>query len=413
MIKNKNIQQNLFLNNLLLFFFCTYPITFLFGNFLINLFLLIINLIFAYGVFKNFYTYRILNKLVIYLLLFLFFSFLVNLIFSKNIGISFPRVLKFLLIIGLIIAFRTLIIHLKANKINKMYKIWSAIFFVIVLDIIFELIFGYNILGFKSFLPGRIASFSGDELNIGHFFSAFCLFFLSYIYLNYKNNSLNLIVAIFLVAISFLIGERSNFIRTISIIFLFIIFINEIKIKFKILSFSSLIVLFLLILNSNPNYKLRYIQQFTKILTNKGINYYFDNTIYGSHYNVAKEIFKDNMLFGAGIKNFRIESYSKKYENLDHSHNDRRANTHPHQIHYEFLSETGLFGYLSFAVFIFFSFYLTIKNYIKDRNYYQLAAFFYVLISLLPLLPSGSFFSTYGSSLFWLNYAIMVGYIKK
>ena len=26
--------------------------------------------------------------------------------------------------------------------------------------------------------------------------------------------------------------------------------------------------------------------------------------------------------FGAGIKNFRIESYSKKYENLDHPHND-------------------------------------------------------------------------------------------
>ena len=85
-------------------------------------------------------------------------------------------------------------------------------------------------------------------------------------------------------------------------------------------------------------------------------------------------------------------------------------------IHIKFimsLSETGLFGYLSFAVFIFFSFYLTIKSYIKDRNYYQLAAFFYVLINLLPLLPSGSFFSTYGSSLFWLNYAIMVGYIKK
>ena len=412
MIKNINIQQNPLLNNLLLFFFCTYPITFLFGNFLINLFLLIINLILAYGIFKNFYSYKILNKLIIYLLLFLFFSFLANLIFSNNIGISYPRVFKFLLIIGSIIAFKTLITNLKTSKINKMYKIWFTIFLIVVLDVIFEIIFGFNILGFRSFMSGRIASFSGDELNIGHYFSAFSLFFLSYIYLNYKNNSLNLIVAIFLVAISFLIGERSNFIRTISIIILFVVFINEIKIKFKILSFSSLIILFLLILNSNPDYKLRYVDQFTKVLTYKGINYYLNNTVYGAHYNVAKEIFKDNIFFGAGIKNFRIESYSKKYENLDHPYNDRRANTHPHQIHYEFLSETGLFGYISFVIFIFSSFYLTLKNYVKNKNLYQFSAFLFVLISLLPLLPSGSFFSTYTSGLFWLHYAVMVGYIN-
>jgi len=411
-IKNKNIQQATFLNNLLLFFFCAYPICFLVGNFLINLFLLLINLILVIGIFKNLYTYKVLNRQVFFLLLFLFFSFLVNLIFSNNISISFPRVIKFLLIIGSTIAFKILITNLKTSKINKMYKIWFMIFLVVVLDVIFEIIFGFNILGFKSFMSGRIASFSGDELNIGHYFSAFSLFFLSYIYLNYKNNSLNLILAIFLVAISFLIGERSNFIRTISIILLFIVFINEIKIRFKILSFSSLIILFLLILNSNPNYKLRYIDQFTKVLTYEGVNYYLNNTVYGSHYNVAKEIFKDNLFFGAGIKNFRIESYSKKYENLDHPHNDRRANTHPHQIHYEFLSETGLFGYISFVIFIFSSFYLTLKNYFKNKNLYQFSAFLFVLISLLPLLPSGSFFSTYTSGLFWLNYAVMVGYIN-
>jgi len=262
-------------------------------------------------------------------------------------------------------------------------------------------------------MPGRIASFAGHELNIGHFFSAFCLIFMSYIYNHYKSISSKLILAIFLIVISFLIGERSNFIRTFLIISLFVILIYEINFKLKILSFSSLIIFFIVILNFNTGYKLRYISQFTNVLSKNGISYYFDNSIYGAHYNVAKEIFKDNIIFGAGIKNFRIESYDKKYEDLNHNQNERRANTHPHQIHYEFLSETGLFGYLSFAVFIFFSFYLTIKSYIKDRNYYQLAAFFYVLISLLPLIPSGSFFSTYGSSLFWLNYAIMVGYIKK
>ena len=102
-----------------------------------------------------------------------------------------------------------------------------------------------------------------------------------------------------------------------------------------------------------------------------------------------------------------------KYENLDHKLNNLRANTHPHQIHYEFLAETGLVGYLSFAIFICLSIYLSIKSYLKTRNLYQLSGMFFVIISLMPLIPSGSFFSTYSSSLFWLNYAIMVSYISK
>ena len=407
------IKKNNFFNSALFFFFSVYPIAFLFGNFVINLFLFIINFLLIFGFSKNSINFKILNKSIFYLLFFLFFSFLINLFFSNNFQLSYPRVLKFILIIGLIISFKHLLISFKNSEIEKIYKIWSIIFIIVIFDIIFELIFKSNILGLKSFMPGRIASFAGHELNIGHFFSAFCLIFISYIYNHYKNISLKLIVAIFLIVISFLIGERSNFIRTFLIISLFVILIYEINLKLKILSFSFLIIFFIVILNFNTGYKLRYISQFTNVLSKNGISYYFDNSIYGAHYNVAKEIFKDNKIFGVGIKNFRIESYDKKYEDLDHNQNERRANTHPHQIHYEFLSETGLFGYLSFAVFIFFSFYLTIKNYIKDRNYYQLAAFFYVLISLLPLLPSGSFFSTYGSSLFWLNYAIMVGYIKK
>ena len=147
--------------------------------------------------------------------------------------------------------------------------------------------------------------------------------------------------------------------------------------------------------------------------TKDGINYYLDNSIYGAHYNVAKEIFKDNPIFGVGIKNYRIESFNKKYDDLDHKENNKRGNTHPHQTHYEFLSETGLFGYSAFLTFIIISFGLFLKNYKKDKNIYQLSGMIYILVALIPLLPSGSFFSTYTSGLFWLNYAIMAGYIKK
>ena len=401
------------LSNLLFFFFSLYPITFLLGNFAINCFLIIFNILLIIGFVKKTCTYKILNHHILYLLIFLFFFFILNLIFSNNFDLTYPRILKFILVIGSIMSFKHLLVSFNTSEVNKLYKIWSIIFLIVVIDIIFELIFKSNIIGLQSFMPGRVASFSGHELNIGHYFSAFCLIFLTFIYTNYKNIFFNLVIGISLITISFFIGERANFIRTLIIISAFIFLIYKISFRYKVMSISALIIFFGIILNLNSSYKVRYYDQFTKVLTKDGLSYYFDNTVYGAHYNVAKEIFKDNKFFGAGIKNFRVESFSEKYDDLNHKKNDRRANTHPHQVHFEFLAETGLVGYLSFTIFICFSFYMAIKNYLKKKNLYQLSAIFYVLICLLPLLPSGSFFSTYAAGLFWLNYAVMVSYIDK
>ena len=148
----------------------------------------------------------------------MFSFFVLNLFFSNNFQLTYPRVLKFILIIGSILSFRQLLVSFNNTEINKLYKIWAIIFTVVAIDIIFELIFKSNILGFKSFMPGRIASFSGNELNIGHYFSAFCLLFMSFVYLNKKNITINILLGILLIIISFLIGERSNFIRTLLII---------------------------------------------------------------------------------------------------------------------------------------------------------------------------------------------------
>ena len=62
---------------------------------------------------------------------------------------------------------------------------------------------------------------------------------------------------------------------------------------------------------------------------------------------------------------------------------------------------------------IIFSFITAIKNYLKTRNIYQLSALIFILISLIPYLPSGSFYSSFNSAIFWVNYAIMMSYLKK
>ena len=53
---------------------------------------------------------------------------------------------------------------------------------------------------------------------------------------------------------------------------------------------------------------------------------------------------------------------------------------------------------------------ISIKNYLKTKNLYQLSGIIFVIVSLLPILPTGSFLSTFTSSIFWLNFAIMCGY---
>ena len=412
MIKNIFFPENkTIFEKLLFFFFSIYPIAFLVGNFAINLIVSIIFIIFFYStLFKKVDLFKS-NKFLIYLLLFLFISLLVNLYFSNNFYLSYPRVFKFILVIFFVLAFKQLLKSYNYDEINKLYKIWSIVFLIVIIDLIFELVFKSNILGFKSIIPGRLTSFTGKEMIIGHFFSAFALIILSYIYLNFKNKNLSLLVALSFIILSFLIGERSNFIKTFIILSIFIFFTYETKLKFKLFFISLIVLLFISLLNFNNNYKVRYFNQLDKLFSKNGINNYLENSIYGAHYKVAQEIFKDNPLFGVGIKNFRVESFSKKYDNLEHKERNKRGNTHPHQIHYELLSETGLFGYLSFMTFIFFSLYFFYKSFKKHKNIYQFSGMLFVVVNLLPLLPSGSFFSTYSAGLFWINYSIMMGYI--
>ena len=71
-----------------------------------------------------------------------------------------------------------------------------------------------------------------------------------------------------------------------------------------------------------------------------------------AHYDNAIEIFKNNKLNGIGNKNFRFECHDKKYfkESLKFTHQGAQ---HPHQIHFELLSEQGLIGYFIFMLFLF------------------------------------------------------------
>ena len=73
---------------------------------------------------------------------------------------------------------------------------------------------------------------------------------------------------------------------------------------------------------------------------------------------------------------------------------------HPHQIHYEFLAETGLFGYLIFLIFFIFSIFYGLLKFFQNKNLYTLSSTLFILATVLPLIPSGSFFTSFTASIF-------------
>ena len=402
------------IKNSLIVLFSVFPIAILLGNLSINLSIILISLIFLISLVAKKIIFKNQNRTFL-LLAFFFISLVINLLFSNNFGLSAPRVIKFIFIIFFITSFKFLIINLRENQINKIYKIWSIIFTIVVIDLIIEFFKGTNIIGLSSVMPGwRLASFTGMESVIGNYFFGFVLIVLAYVYQNITNGKkLNLFLAIFFIIISFIIGERANFIKTFLIITCFIFLVYDFSLRSKIFSLLAFATLTIILLNFNTSYKNRYFSPHLQTLLEKdGLSKYLQTSQYGAQYNVAIEIFKDNPVFGVGIKNYRIENLNSKYNDLKHKENRLRWGTHPHQIHLEILSETGLFGFICFFIFMALSIFFSIKSYLINKNFYQLSGILFILASMLPLLPSGSFLSTYTSSIFWLNYALMIGYIQ-
>ena len=283
------------------------------------------------------------------------------------------------------------------------------IFFIVSFDILFEYIFGRNILGFESLSNGRLSSFTADEYKIGGYYFGFI--FLCLLYIKKKKNFLFLIFAITFLLISLLIGERSNFIKIYIMYFMFFLIFYEISFIKKICIIFGLTLITALVIYNVQSYKSRFLYPFifnkelikTEQLEEKEMIFkkIISNNRHLSHYYIATRIIKENILFGSGFKSFRIESFKERYqeEKID------GASVHPHQYHFEILSELGLIGYILIISNIF---YVLFRNFSFRNDYMFKSAFLFIIASLIPILPSGSFFTSYVATIFFINYSFLI-----
>ena len=127
----------------------------------------------------------------------------------------------------------------------------------------------------------------------------------------------------------------------------------------------------------------------------EGKNFFsrFQNIKYFAHYDVSLKIFQEYPIIGVANKNFRYECHNDKYFDEKIRLTNLRCNTHPHQIHFELLSEHGIVGYIFFIYLMFIGLKNIFYNYTLTKNILYFSTLSYLIVFLVPILPSGSFFN--------------------
>ena len=412
----KNFKEDDKLSNFILIIYLLMPIFLIIGTAISELAIITLCFIFLHDFFYK--KENIFKNNLFYCLIIIYFSLLINLIYSTNITNSFLR--NFFFIKYIIFCLGSVnFLSKKEYRIFFIFKFWIIIMTIFSLDLFIQFFFGKNIIGLESPLKfHRVSGFMNEELKAGSLTLSIALIASSYVINNTKYKNLGLIFLIFFLSTIFVTGDRSNFIKSLIVIFSLFFIFKGTYIKKLILLLIVLIFFIGSILAKNEVYKVRYNNNLFGAFKKNNYNLitYVSSTEYGKLYYTGYKLFTDNKIFGVGNKNFRmlcdVGFREKLIKNIDLDKKKLRCNTHPHQIYIEIIAEHGLFGLLillgMLSIFIISNF-----NFISKKKDLLLGFQFLILmITFIPILPGGSFFTSFNATLFWMNLGFFYAHKK-
>ena len=425
------------------------PLSLISGPFFPDLFVVLISIIFLFELYKK-NNFSFLNNKFFFISLLLYCYLLISSLSSNYVYESLSSSLFYFRFIFYVLGLTYFFLKIK-NSIN--FFSFSIILCIATLfvDTIFQIIFGFNMLGFKV-IGIRYSSFFGDELIMGSYVSKIIPVFLAIYMLNlnfdkkkYFFISLIFCICFFLIYSS---GERTAFYNFCIFSFLFLIYFY--RIFFLLLALISVLFLLIFFYSSDNKFSRMFLQPFNGLniisqdnsLKVKKENYkndsdylnsnkilifdkefFFFNETYHRFYLASKNIYLDNFIIGAGPKNYRNYCSKKKYL-LNYSINNdlikgntfvKSCITHPHNYILQFSSELGSIGLLIYIIFFIFLIYkcvylflINMRNKYIDYNCCTYISYIAIIVNLNPFITSGNFFNNWNSILFYLPFITLL-----
>ena len=408
------------INFLLLFL----PISFIAGNLLINLNIILIILASLIYWKKEFFKIDInlIDKLLIVVF---FYAIIISLI---NFGVSFQNdmanakenLLKSITYLRYLLFYFSIRHIIEKNFFDfKIFFLSSGLCVIFVsLDLILQLIRGTDIFGFPK-ATYKLSGPFGDEQIAGSYLQRFSifLFFLFPFYREKINiKYLFIIFSLLFLIIFFSIVFSGNRMPIVMFMFsFFLLFLLEKKLRKFLIIFAPLVCLMLLIVYNMNHYVYDIVNHFV----NRSFEIFksFDKIFYDSNFDLPNTYIKEfnlgyltwreNTLLGGGINSF--------YLNCEINYNI--CSTHPHNYYLEILAELGILGTI-FILLIFvnlFYKYLIIKKNLNLNFYKNLVTPFALLlfVEIFPIKTTGSFFSTGSAAYIFLLISVIVGLFNK
>ena len=160
-------------NKIPLYLIGFFPLCLLIGTFASEVLILIIILFFLSEIIR-YKKFDIFKKNWFYFLIIIWLYLIFNLFISSNFDLSFSRAVFFIRFPILILSINYFIKKIEYAY-DIIFKLWALTMSIIIFDLYFQYIFGYNILGIESPWLTRLSSFMGDELKIAHLLIGFMM----------------------------------------------------------------------------------------------------------------------------------------------------------------------------------------------------------------------------------------------
>jgi len=456
-IKNASFINSKTLNILFLFF----PASFLMGNAVLNIHILLIGITGIIVFRKEMFSFKNENLSAVILIFFILVVFSTLIDISKD-----PKNDHFFKSISY---FRYFFLFLISSYLVRNGKFKIKYFLVsclvcslfLSLDIIYQFLNGSDIFGFVGYEKSiyHLAGFLKDEYVAGGYIQKFFVFALILVPVIWKKlDKPKFLIATILPIIFFsgilFSGNRMPLMMFCVSILLMMILIKELRLSLGI-AFLFCVLIFTTSIKMNDHLRTYYGSFYDNIATSESIlirmkklafkkydpeflpelkehilkdeydRFYQDytrNYKFQSRYEVlsfasghaviyltAIDIWTDNPVIGSGIKSFRIKCLTKLHLP------NRICSNHPHNYYLELLNDTGLLGTLLLLCAVFYLItnkFFNFKYYEKNEKFLFICLLIIIIAEFFPLKSSGSFFSTTSSSFIFLILGMLNG-LKK